>query len=196
MARPHGSAPGRDPGPTRSRRLAARHHRRRVPHRMSDVRARVGSPGSRLRPGAARVLSVAGFRAILRPPSARVTNQTLLVALLLVFGTGVATVATGSPSGRWAAVTHGVAGMAILLLIPCKSRVVRGGLRRARRTGWASLLTEKVGSSATRFAGIIATSDLLLLAKTRRVPTPLTASYRVQGLLVCPLSRRGDHPAG
>jgi hypothetical protein len=38
----------------------------------------------------------------------------------------VATVATGSPSGRWAAITHGVAGMAILLLIPWKSRVVRG----------------------------------------------------------------------
>ncbi len=30
--------------------------------------------------------------------------------------------------------------MAILLLIPWKSRVVRGGLRRARRTRWASLL--------------------------------------------------------
>ena len=107
---------------------------------MSDGRARAGSAGSRPRPGAARLLSVAGLRALLRPPSARITNQTLLVALLLVFGTGVATVATGSPSGRWVAVTHGVAGMAILLLIPWKSRVVRGGLRRARRTRWASLL--------------------------------------------------------
>jgi hypothetical protein len=53
---------------------------------------------------------VAGFRAILRSPSARITNQILLVALVLVFGTGVATVATGSPGGRWAAVVHGVAG--------------------------------------------------------------------------------------
>jgi hypothetical protein len=96
--------------------------------------------GPRPRPGAARVLSAARFRAILRPPSARITNQALLVALVLVFGTGVATVAAGSPGGRWAAVTHGVAGMAILLLIPWKSRVVRGGLRRARRTRWASLL--------------------------------------------------------
>ena len=86
------------------------------------------------------ILSVAGFRAILRPPSARLTNQALLVALVLVFGSGVATVATGSPSGRWVAVTHGVAGLALLLLIPWKSRVVRGGLRRARRTRWASLL--------------------------------------------------------
>jgi DMSO/TMAO reductase YedYZ molybdopterin-dependent catalytic subunit len=76
----------------------------------------------------------------LRPPSARITNQILLVVLVLVFGTGVATVAAGSPGGRWAAVSHGVAGTAILLLIPWKSRVVRGGLRRARRTRWASLL--------------------------------------------------------
>ena len=105
---------------------------------MSDGQVGAGRRGSRPRPGAARVLSAAGFRALLRWPSARITNQILLVALVLVFGTGVATVATGSPDGRWAAVTHGVAGMAILLLIPWKSRVVRGGLRRARRTRWPS----------------------------------------------------------
>jgi hypothetical protein len=46
---------------------------------------------------------VAWFRRILRAPAGRITNQTLLVALVLVFGTGVATVAIGSPSGRWAA---------------------------------------------------------------------------------------------
>jgi hypothetical protein len=107
---------------------------------MSDGQADAGRPGSRPRPGFARVLSVAGFRGILRPPSARITNQGLLVALVLVFGTGVATVATGSPGGWWAAVLHGVAGMAIVLLIPWKSRVVRGGLRRGRRTRWAWLL--------------------------------------------------------
>jgi hypothetical protein len=107
---------------------------------MSDGQAGAGRPGSRRRPGAARVLSVAGFRALLRSPSARITNQALLVVLVLVFATGVATVAVGSPGGRWAAVSHGVAGMAILLLIPWKTRVVRGGLRRARRTRWASLL--------------------------------------------------------
>ncbi len=86
------------------------------------------------------VRCLAGLRAIVRPPSARITNQALLVALVLVYGTGVATVATGTPGGRWAAVAHGVAGMAIVLLIPWKSRVIRGGLRRARRTRWASLL--------------------------------------------------------
>jgi DMSO/TMAO reductase YedYZ molybdopterin-dependent catalytic subunit len=75
-----------------------------------------------------------------RAPAGRITNQTLLVALVLVFGTGVATVAIGSPSGWWAAAAHGVAGLLILLLVPWKSRVIRGGLRRGRRTRWASLL--------------------------------------------------------
>jgi len=83
---------------------------------------------------------VAGFRRIWRAPAGRVTNQTLLVALVLVFGTGVATVAIGSASGRWAAIGHGVAGLVILLLVPWKSRVVRGGLRRGRPTRWVSLL--------------------------------------------------------
>jgi len=76
---------------------------------------------------------------LLRPPG-RQSNQALLVALLLVFGTGVATVAIGSPDGAWVAIGHGICGMAVVLLIPWKSRVVRGGLRRARLSRWASLL--------------------------------------------------------
>ena len=99
-----------------------------------------GAPRAPGRPRAARVFSAAGFRKVLRSPAGRITNQTLLVALVLVFGTGVATVAIGSPSGRWAAIAHGIAGLVILLLIPWKSRVIRGGLRRGRRTRWASLL--------------------------------------------------------
>jgi DMSO/TMAO reductase YedYZ molybdopterin-dependent catalytic subunit len=97
-------------------------------------------PGSRPRPRTGRVPGVAGLRRIVRSPAGRITNQTLLLVLVLVFATGVITVATGSPSGRWAAIAHGIAGLAILLLIPWKSRVVRGGLRRARPTRWASLL--------------------------------------------------------
>src|SRR4051794_40577324 len=76
----------------------------------------------------------------MRSPAGRITNQKLLVALVLVFGTGVATVAIGSSSGRWAAIAHGIAGLVILLLVPWKSRVVRGGLRRGRGTRWVSLL--------------------------------------------------------
>lgn len=82
---------------------------------------------------------MAGIRTLLRPPG-RVTNQALLAALLLAFGTGIGAVATGSPHGRWVAVSHGICGMAVLLLIPWKTRVVRGGLRRARRSRWVSLV--------------------------------------------------------
>lgn len=76
---------------------------------------------------------------MLRPPG-RQTNEALLVVLLFAFGTGVATVAIGSPGGAWVAIGHGICGMAVVLLIPWKSRVVRGGLRRARLGRWVSLL--------------------------------------------------------
>src|SRR5246127_1036684 len=76
---------------------------------------------------------------LLRPPG-RQTNQALLVVLLFAFGTGVTTVAIGSPDEAWVAIGHGICGMAVVLLIPWKSRVVRGGLRRARLSRWLSLL--------------------------------------------------------
>jgi len=79
------------------------------------------------------------LRRLLRPPG-RQTNQALLVVLLLAFATGVATVAIGSPDGAWVAIGHGICGVAVVLLIPWKSRVVRGGLRRARLSRWLSLL--------------------------------------------------------
>ena len=60
--------------------------------------------------------------------------------LLFAFGTGVAAIAIGSPNEAWVAIGHGICGMAVVLLIPWKSRVVRGGLRRARLSRWLSLL--------------------------------------------------------
>src|ERR1700745_690295 len=76
---------------------------------------------------------------LLRPPGRQV-NQALLVVLLFAFGTGVAAIAIGSPDESWVAIGHGICGMAVVLLIPWKSRVVRGGLRRARLSRWLSLL--------------------------------------------------------
>jgi hypothetical protein len=75
-----------------------------------------------------------------RAPPARLTNLTLLAALLVAFGTGAAAVATGSPRGRWVVVLHGIAALAVVVLGPWKARVVRGGLRRARASRWFSLL--------------------------------------------------------
>jgi hypothetical protein len=79
------------------------------------------------------------LRRLLRPPGRQV-NQALLGVLLLTFGTGVATVAVGSANQSWVAIGHGICGMAVVLLIPWKSRVARGGLRRARLSRWLSLL--------------------------------------------------------
>jgi DMSO/TMAO reductase YedYZ molybdopterin-dependent catalytic subunit len=81
----------------------------------------------------------ARVRALLRPPSARVTNLTLLLALLLAFATGAGATATGSERGRWVVIAHGIAAMLVVLLIPWKGRVVRSGLKRARATRWLSL---------------------------------------------------------
>src|ERR1700750_58430 len=93
------------------------------------MRRRGGEPPSTRRP----------LQRLLRPPG-RQTNQALLVVVLFAFATGVATVAIGSPDGAWVAIGHGICGVAVVLLIPWKSRVVRGGLRRARLTRWLSLL--------------------------------------------------------
>ena len=76
---------------------------------------------------------------LLRPPGRQV-NQALLIVLLLTFGTGVAAIMIGSPNESWVAAGHGICGMAVVLLIPWKSRVARGGLRRARPSRWLSLL--------------------------------------------------------
>jgi DMSO/TMAO reductase YedYZ molybdopterin-dependent catalytic subunit len=80
------------------------------------------------------------MRGLLRPPSGRVTNLTLLAALLLAVATGFGAVATGSARGRWVVIAHGIAAVAVVLLIPWKSRVVRAGLRQKRPTRWVSLL--------------------------------------------------------
>lgn len=84
---------------------------------------------------------------IWRAPSSRITNLTLLLALLLALATGLGAVANGSERGRWIVVGHGVAAMVVVLLIPWKGRVVRHGLRRARRSRWASLLLAAVATT-------------------------------------------------
>jgi hypothetical protein len=98
--------------------------------------------------------------AVARGPGGRRTNLALLVALLLAFGTGVGAVAAGSPGGRWVVVAHGVVAMAVVLLVPWKGRVVRRGLRRARRTRWLSLLLA-VLVVTTLLAGIGYTTGLV-----------------------------------
>jgi DMSO/TMAO reductase YedYZ molybdopterin-dependent catalytic subunit len=95
---------------------------------------------------------------LLRPPG-RQTNQAVLIALVLAFGTGVATVAIGSPGGAWVAIGHGICGVAVVLLIPWKSRVARGGLRRAQSGRGLSLLLAAL-ALVTLIAGLGSASGL------------------------------------
>ena len=107
-----------------------------------------------------RARAAGRLAAMVRGPGGRVTNLTLLGVLVLAFATGIGAVANGSATGRWVVVAHGIAAMAVLLLVPWKSRVVRRGLRRARRTRWLSLLLASLVVAAV-LAGIGYTTGLV-----------------------------------
>lgn len=66
----------------------------------------------------------------------RRTNLGLLLVLLLAFGTGAVAFAVGTPGpARVVGVAHGAAGLALVLLVPWKQAIVRGGLTRASGRG-------------------------------------------------------------
>jgi DMSO/TMAO reductase YedYZ molybdopterin-dependent catalytic subunit len=70
----------------------------------------------------------------------RRTNLALLVVLLAALGTGGLAFAAGTGWGRPVVIGHALAGLAVLVLAPWKSAIVRRGL--ARRSGpgrWTSL---------------------------------------------------------
>ena len=102
------------------------------------------------------------------PLPGRITNLTLLLALLLVFATGLGAVATGSAHGRWVVIAHGIAAMMVILLIPWKSRVIRRGLRRARRSRWVSLLLAML-AIVTLLAGLGYWTGLVVFVGGTRV---------------------------
>ncbi|MDT7580989.1 MAG: hypothetical protein QOK35_2253 [Pseudonocardiales bacterium] len=93
-------------------------------------------------------------RRVFPPRSWRATNLALFAVLGLAFATGIGAVATGSGRGAWIAVAHGVAGIAVVLLLPAKRRVVAGGLRRRRPSRGMSvaLAVLALGSLAFGFA--------------------------------------------
>jgi DMSO/TMAO reductase YedYZ molybdopterin-dependent catalytic subunit len=98
----------------------------------------------------------------MRAPPPRITNLALLAALLIAFASGVGAVAAGTASGRWVAIAHGIVGVAVVLLVPWKSMIVRRGLRRprARRTRWLSLLLAALAITAL-VTGLGSASGLL-----------------------------------
>jgi DMSO/TMAO reductase YedYZ molybdopterin-dependent catalytic subunit len=100
------------------------------------------------------------LRAVRRRLPARVTNLTLLVALVLVFATGVGAVATGSPRGRWIVLGHGVAAALVVTLARAKTPIVRAGLRRRRPSRYASLLLAGL-TVAALVAGVLHSTGLI-----------------------------------
>lgn len=72
--------------------------------------------------------------------SRRLTNLVLLVVVVVVVLTGLGSWLAGTPEHRWVVVAHGVAGLLVALLLRWKAPVVASGLRRRRRSRWASVL--------------------------------------------------------
>ncbi|HET7517068.1 MAG TPA: molybdopterin-dependent oxidoreductase [Actinomycetes bacterium] len=71
---------------------------------------------------------------------ARRTNLALLIALVAALATGALAFAAGTGWGRPVVIAHGLAGLAVLVLAPWKSVVVRRGLARRPGPGrWASV---------------------------------------------------------
>lgn len=114
-------------------------------------------------------LSLRPLRTLLHPPG-RQTNQALLAVLLITFGTGVATIAIGSPDGAWVAIGHGILGKLL-----------------HRGPGAQSVLVHSVTGYWVRFP--IDDLDRLLLA-TQVGGGPLSADHGFPARLVAP-GRRG-----
>lgn len=70
----------------------------------------------------------------------RRTNLALLALLPLAVLTGALTFLVGSGPVRLVVITHGVVGMALIVLVPWKSTIARRGVRRARPGRSTSLL--------------------------------------------------------
>jgi DMSO/TMAO reductase YedYZ molybdopterin-dependent catalytic subunit len=70
----------------------------------------------------------------------RRTNLVLFASLAIALVTGAGAFGAGTVEGAWIAIFHGAAGLAIVLLTPWKSVIVRRGLTRHRPGSSASLV--------------------------------------------------------
>ena len=75
-----------------------------------------------------------------RIPAGRRTNLALLLLLGVVLLTGPLAFAIGAGWGRWVAIGHGVAGVAIVLLGPWKSAISVRGLGKRGPASWPSVV--------------------------------------------------------
>ena len=105
----------------------------------------------------------------------RRTNLALAGVVALALVTGAGAFAAGGGSGRWVVAAHGAAGLAIVLLAPWKSVVVRRGLRRRHpRPGRAGALALTLAAVLALGFGIAHSTGLA------RTFGPVTASLSCQ----------------
>ena len=99
----------------------------------------------------------------------RRTNLGLLALLLAALGTGTAAYATGTPTAaRVVVITHALVGLALVILSPAKSVIVRRGLRRPRggkadSIAFGVLILLTVATGVAHAAGWVAIGGLRLL---------------------------------
>jgi DMSO/TMAO reductase YedYZ molybdopterin-dependent catalytic subunit len=95
--------------------------------------------------GAAGLAAIRGTARSVVRVTGRLANLALLVVVPLAALTGFALFTVGGGSALVVAVAHGVVGVAVVVLVPWKSVVVRRALRRVRRPGrTASVLLSSV----------------------------------------------------
>jgi len=121
---------------------------------------------------------------LLVPRSWRATNLGLFAVLGLAFATGLGAVATGSGRGAWVVVAHGVVGVAVVLLLPAKGRVVDRGLRRRRPNRGMSIALAVLALGSLAFGFASATGVLREVAGQ----TALWVHIALALLLVLPLA--------
>jgi DMSO/TMAO reductase YedYZ molybdopterin-dependent catalytic subunit len=132
----------------------------------------------------------------MRAPPPRITNLALLAALAVAFASGVGAVAAGTASGRWVAIGHGIVGVAVVLLVPWKSMIVRRGVRRPRRrrTRWLSLLLAALAIIAL-VTGLGSASGLLLsVGDFRGIWLHVAAALVLVPLVIWHVVARPAHP--
>lgn len=130
----------------------------------------------------------------LSPRPSRRTNLALLVLLVAAFVTGwVAFAVEGTPESRIVAVLHGVLGLGIVVLAPWKSVVVRRGLRREGRHGWAVAFAVLVAVSLV--AGVAhATVGPLEVAGVGALDVHVGAALVAVPLAIVHVTRRPQRP--
>src|ERR1700710_206474 len=93
----------------------------------------------------------------------RRTNLALLALLPLAIVTGAVTFLVGSGPIAFVVIAHGVVGLALLVLLPWKSMIVRRGLRH-RRPGRSLSVVLAVAVVVALVTGLMHSTGLLVAA--------------------------------